>query len=944
MKRAFIALAVAISLGQLDLSAQHLGLDSALWQLDGTGYCVAEDTIADRILVGGEFERVLPRTPVPYGVEVSASSGFMTAGQPAANGAVRCVIPDGSGGWILGGDFTTMGGAPRQHLAHILSDGSLAAWSPAVVGKVYTLALQGDTLYLGGGFTSVNASARSHLAAVRLTTGSNVTWLSASADDTVRCMSINSGRLYIGGDFTLVNGITHARVASFTLSTHALTSWSPTFNNSVRSLVATASSIYVGGDFTLVNLFTGRNHAAALAPTTTTVQAWNPNANGKVRSLVMSGTDIFLGGDFTTMGGNTRSYIALVSSGGVLNTWSPGLDGAVHCMALMNNTVYAGGELTRANGLCRQRLVAFGVPGSGLSTITDWTAAADSTVMTIAAHGSQLYVGGHFVEGGGLSRQNMAALDLATGLPLPWAPQVNGRVRTVVRAGAGAVFVGGEFTQVGAMSRPYIGAIDPVTAQGLSWNALAAGGRVRKIRSRGDTLFVCGDFAFLGGQPRSHLALLSATTGNALPWNVPLASSDTPLDLLLSNDTLYVAGIISSVGGIARNAVAAIRISNAVVLPFTADNGIYATADHLCKIGNTLFCGDAGGTWGGLLDIARIRAMDATTGALFPWVSSFPAALATRGGRLYESDLYLRVKDLSTGLQVAGLDGWHDKWADVIITRNGDVIGVGSSTFGGWPQGIARAFATPNLTLRVMLDGPFSAGLMSDELRQQQLIPFTEPYTALGYVHAGGGGGEQAPPQLFTTTWNGADSTRFVDWVLIEYRDASDPSIVVASLSAMIQRDGYIRGTNSAHLTYLPGYAAGTNGSYYVAVRHRNHLGVMTAQPVNFANSPIIDFTRLSTPVFGSDARRTNSGVQTLWSGNVNFDDVLKYTGSDNDRDPILVRIGGSVPTNVATGYHSEDVNMDGKVKYTGANNDRDPILVNIGGSVPTNVRHEQVP
>jgi hypothetical protein len=33
-----------------------------------------------------------------------------------------------------------------------------------------------------------------------------------------------------------------------------------------------------------------------------------------------------------------------------------------------------------------------------------------------------------------------------------------------------------------------------------------------------------------------------------------------------------------------------------------------------------------------------------------------------------------------------------------------------------------------------------------------------------------------------------------------------------------------------------------------------------------------------------------------------------------------------------------------GTVKYTGSGNDRDPILQNIGGVVPTNVRLEQVP
>jgi hypothetical protein len=70
----------------------------------------------------------------------------------------------------------------------------------------------------------------------------------------------------------------------------------------------------------------------------------------------------------------------------------------------------------------------------------------------------------------------------------------------------------------------------------------------------------------------------------------------------------------------------------------------------------------------------------------------------------------------------------------------------------------------------------------------------------------------------------------------------------------------------------------------------------------------------------------------------------VKYTGSMNDRDPILQSIGGAVPTNTITGYHTSDVNMDGTVKYTGTANDRDIILQNIGGMVPTNIRVEQVP
>ena len=58
----------------------------------------------------------------------------------------------------------------------------------------------------------------------------------------------------------------------------------------------------------------------------------------------------------------------------------------------------------------------------------------------------------------------------------------------------------------------------------------------------------------------------------------------------------------------------------------------------------------------------------------------------------------------------------------------------------------------------------------------------------------------------------------------------------------------------------------------------------------------------------------------------------------------MLSVVGSTVPTSSITGYRREDVNLDGVVKYIGTNNDRDPILTNIGGTVPTNTKTQQVP
>ncbi|MBS1583499.1 MAG: hypothetical protein JST66_14960 [Bacteroidetes bacterium] len=243
------------------------------------------------------------------------------------------------------------------------------------------------------------------------------------------------------------------------------------------------------------------------------------------------------------------------------------------------------------------------------------------------------------------------------------------------------------------------------------------------------------------------------------------------------------------------------------------------------------------------------------------------------------------------------------------------------------------------LNVKAFLEGAYetSTGLMRDDLRVQDLLPEGEPYTALGFTHTGGGGGEEVVPSVFAVT--GGDA--IVDWVLVELRSAADPAVVVATRSALIQRDGDVVGLDGTSSVVMQA----TPGNYYVALRHRNHLGAMTATAIALSGTAAtVDLRSGSTATWGTEARKTTGTVRCLWAGNVYRDGLVKYTGANNDRDPILSSIGGSVPTAVVTGYMKEDVNLSGTVKYTGAANDRDPILVNVGGSIPTAVRLQQLP
>jgi hypothetical protein len=243
-----------------------------------------------------------------------------------------------------------------------------------------------------------------------------------------------------------------------------------------------------------------------------------------------------------------------------------------------------------------------------------------------------------------------------------------------------------------------------------------------------------------------------------------------------------------------------------------------------------------------------------------------------------------------------------------------------------------------SLVSSVWLDGAYSSatGNMRDDLRVAGLIPAQEPYTGLGMVQIGGGG-ETVQAGVFAVEGSNA----IVDWVRLELRQDNDPSVIVATRQALLQRDGDIVDVDGVSPVTFPV----APGVHRLVVRHRNHFGCMTLTSLSVVgNTATIDLRAAATATFGNGARRIAGASAFMWSGNVLVDDLLKYTGVDNDRDPILQTVGGTVPTATTTGYLQADVNLDGVVKYSGVNNDRDPILSNIGGSVPTSTLQEQVP
>jgi hypothetical protein len=299
------------------------------------------------------------------------------------------------------------------------------------------------------------------------------------------------------------------------------------------------------------------------------------------------------------------------------------------------------------------------------------------------------------------------------------------------------------------------------------------------------------------------------------------------------------------------------------------------------------------------------------------------------------------ANDFVTGIALGGNDRVHIcgqfMWT-VDMAPGPPVVNL---TPDGLTDGFTATYTQPacgdsHVAAALFLEGPYRQAeqLMVDSLRAGGVLPNSEPYSAMGFIIDGP---TNTDPSVWSTT--GADA--IVDWVLVEMRDAISPAIVKERRAALLQRDGNVVDLDGTS----PVRSCLQAGPYHIALRHRNHLGAMTSGPITLSSNPVaVDLRDAGTPTFGTDARKDVDGTMMLRAGNALPDGLLKYTGLDNDRDAILARIGGTVPTATTEGYWTEDVNLDRMVKYVGANNDRDPILQNIGGVVPTATRNEQLP
>ncbi|NOX45702.1 MAG: hypothetical protein GXO89_01840, partial [Chlorobi bacterium] len=213
-----------------------------------------------------------------------------------------------------------------------------------------------------------------------------------------------------------------------------------------------------------------------------------------------------------------------------------------------------------------------------------------------------------------------------------------------------------------------------------------------------------------------------------------------------------------------------------------------------------------------------------------------------------------------------------------------------------------------NIDVKVIIGGAVMPGwdigepnIMDTVLNASLDLPIIQPYddaSAIWYYPG-------------TETVLSIPQTNIVDWVILELRETSGGPATATS-TTIIDRQAAFLLSNGSVVSLdgksLPSVNYMVSANLYVVVWHRNHLGIMSASPLNYDGlfTRSYDFTTAAGQAYGSTNAQTEiaPGYFGMMPGDANGDGQVDLLDKNNVWDII---VGG-------TGYLSSDFNLDSQV------------------------------
>lgn len=212
---------------------------------------------------------------------------------------------------------------------------------------------------------------------------------------------------------------------------------------------------------------------------------------------------------------------------------------------------------------------------------------------------------------------------------------------------------------------------------------------------------------------------------------------------------------------------------------------------------------------------------------------------------------------------------------------------------------------TPSVLLKLetRLQGAYDAstGLMRTDLLTAGIIPLMQPFGIAPWNYAG----TESVASINDLPAN------TVDWVLVEVRNGADGENIVAQRAALLLDDGSI--VDADDLTGVRFFNLITDNDYYVAIRARNHLAVLSSETHQLPNAITINLSSPTEVMEGaSQLVSLGGGLFAQFCGDYNNDGLI--TVEDYNR---YIEEASASSINM---YVAADGNMDANVTVSDFN------------------------
>ncbi len=202
------------------------------------------------------------------------------------------------------------------------------------------------------------------------------------------------------------------------------------------------------------------------------------------------------------------------------------------------------------------------------------------------------------------------------------------------------------------------------------------------------------------------------------------------------------------------------------------------------------------------------------------------------------------------------------------------------------------------VSAKVLLQGAFSGSEMATNLNSGNYIPLNSnnAYSSTSYSYQ-------------AKVISSLPNTSIVDWVLIELRTSIDATTKVATEVGFVLKNGLL--VSSDGVTSIT-ISSINHGNYYLVIRHRNHLAIMSANTIPFSSTtPLYDFTNSQSKAYGlNPMKELVNNIYGLYSGDGNSSGSISITDRNSSWRPLNGQIG----------YHNADFNLSGGVNITDRN------------------------